>query len=280
MTLDSEDFAFMARLLHRRSGLMLSPDKAVLLDRRLKPVIRRFGLSDLPSLVRQLRLGQEALASEVTEAMTVNETSFFRDASQFDVLREQVLPRLLAARGADRRLRIWSAAAAAGQEAYSIAMLLDEMGLADQSWSVDLVATDISGEAVSRAQKGEYSPFEIQRGLSPERLSRYFSHGPDGVFTIAETLRRAVTFRRFNLLDSFGWLDDLDMVLCRNVLIYFDSATRASILDRMADSLNEGGVLLQGETETPISAAPAFVPWPGASGFYGKAKAPRLSIAV
>jgi chemotaxis protein methyltransferase CheR len=280
MTLAGDDFAFMARLLRRRGGLVLGPDKAILLDLRLKPVIRRFGLSDLPSLVRQLRLGQEALAAAVTEAMTVNETSFFRDSGQFDILRDQVLPRLLAARGADKRLRIWSAAAAAGQEAYSIDMLLDEMEIAGQGWTIDLVATDISGETLSRAQKGEYSAFEIQRGLSPERLTRHFSKTPEGAFTIAETLRRTVTFRRFNLLDSFGWLDDLDIVLCRNVLIYFDGPTRASILERMADSLNEGGVLLLGETETSISATPAFAPWPGAGGFHAKAKAPRLSVAV
>ncbi len=153
-----DDFAFLSRLLRRRSGLVLTSEKTGLFERRLRPVVRRFGLKDLPGLIHQLRLGQDALAAAVTEAMTVNDTSFFRDAAAFARLKDVVLPGLVAARGQDRRLRIWSAAAATGQEAYSIAMLLDEMDLAARGWSIELIATDISGEAVARAGSASIAP--------------------------------------------------------------------------------------------------------------------------
>ena len=278
--LAGDDFAFLARLLRRRSGLVLTQDKTALFHRRLGPVLRRFGFKDLPALIRQLRLGQEALAAAVTEAMTVNETSFFRDDAAFAQLRELVLPKLLAARGGDKRLRIWSAAAAAGQEIYSIAMLLDEMGLAAQGWTIDLIATDISRDAVDRAQMGHYSSFEVQRGLTLERLSRYFTNEPDGGFTIAERLRRQVTFRQFNLLDSFGWLDDLDLVLCRNVLLYFDHATKHSVLERMADSMRDGALLLLGKTEVPQTLTGAFLEYPQSEGLYIKTKITPAHLRV
>ena len=281
-TLGGDDFAFLARLLRRRSGLVLTPDKAGLFERRLGPVMARFGFKTLTALVRQLRLGQEALAAAVTEAMTVNETFFFRDPEQFAGLRDVVLPRLLAARAGSKHLRIWSAASAAGQEIYSLAMLLDEMELAAKGWNIELIATDISGEAVARAERGHYSVFEVQRGLSLERLSRYFGSEAYGGFIIAERLRRMVTFRRFNLLDSFGWLDGLDIVLCRNVLIYFDHATRQSVLERCADSMSEDAVLLLGATESPQAVTPVFVDMPEAPGFHVRAKpAPsRLGLAI
>jgi hypothetical protein len=146
-----DEFAFLARLLRRRCGLSLTPDKKALTTRRLAPVMRRFDFKNMASLIGELRLGREALADAVTEAMTVNESSFFRDAAMFRNLRETVLPRLAAARSGDKRLRIWSAACAAGQEAYSIAILLSEMGLAREGWNIDLIATDLSGEAIARA---------------------------------------------------------------------------------------------------------------------------------
>jgi chemotaxis protein methyltransferase CheR len=242
----SENFNFLARLLHRRSGLLLTAEKAGLIDRRLTPVMRRFGLKDFAALTDALRHGHDALADAVVEAMTVNETFFFRDPAQFDALRA-LLPPLLAAREEARRLRIWSAACAAGQEAWSIAMLLEEMNLS--GWTVDLIATDLSGAMLERAMRGHYSPFEVQRGLSLDLLSRHFIADSDGGFTVSDRLKRMVSFRRFNLLDSFGWLDEIDIVFCRNVLIYFDRATKLSIMDRMAAALAEDGLLLLGDAE-------------------------------
>ena len=202
----------------------------------------------MASLIGELRLGREALADAVTEAMTVNESSFFRDPAQFRDLREIVLPRLLTARGNEKRLRIWSAATAAGQEAYSIAIILSELGLARQGWNIDLIATDLSGEAIERAQAGLYGACEIERGLDSHAM-RYFRR-EGAQWRADDGLRRMVTFRRFNLMDSFGWLDDLDIIFCRNVLMYFDSATRLDVLARMDDTLAADGVLLLGDSET------------------------------
>ena len=244
-----EDFQFLARLLRRRSGLLLTLDKRALLARRLEPVMRRFDFKDMSSLIVELRAGREALAEAVTEAMTVNESSFFRDPALFAALCDTVLPRLIAARAASKRLRIWSAAAACGQEAYSIAILLTEMGLAREGWSIELIATDLSSEAVLRAEAGCYSAYEIERGLDAHAM-RYFRRDRDE-WLVDASLRRMITFRRFNLLDSFGWLDDLDMVFCRNVLMYFDRATRLNVLTRIAETMAPDGLLVLGENEVP-----------------------------
>ena len=272
-----DDFNFLARLLHRRSGLVLTQEKTGLFDRRIKPVLYRFGLKDIHQLVRELRLGNEAVAAALAEAITINDTSFFRDPVQFEALRE-LLPQLLARHAATRRLRVWSAASSTGQEAYSIAMLLDELDLAAQGWTIDLIATDISADAIARAQRGHFSAFEVQRGLAKDRLARHFV-GDKAGYTVCEKLRRMVTFRRFNLLDSYGWLDDLDLVLCRNVLIYFDCATKRDVLERMADSMGENGILMLGDAEGPQAFTPAFQSLPGHNSIYAKARA-ALRAAV
>jgi chemotaxis protein methyltransferase CheR len=263
-----DDFAFLARLLRRRSGLSLTFDKKALLENRLETVMRRFDFRDMAALIRELRLGAESLAESVTEAMTVNETSFFRDASLFQRLRDRVMPHLLQARAQAKRLRIWSAATASGQEAYSIAILLSELGLAREGWTVDLIGTDLSAQAIARAEQGRYAACEVERGLDESLLARHFrKDGKDWV--VGDSLRRLVTFRRFNLLDSFGWLDDL--VFCRNVLMYFNAATRSDVLDRIADSMAADGVLLLGENEAPDIAA--FKACPNDHSFYVKSRA-------
>ena len=267
-----DDFQFLARLLHRRSGLSLTLDKRAMIARRLAPVMRRFDFKNAAALICELRLGREALAEAVTEAMTVNESSFFRDPALFANFAARVLPRLLAARMHDKRLRIWSAACAAGQEAYSIAILLSEMGLTRQGWNIDLIATDLSGEAIQRAVAGRYAACEMERGLDAHAM-RYFRR--DGAeWLVDAALRRMVSFRRFNLLDSFGWLDDLDLVFCRNVLMYFDSATRLDVLGGIADCLAPDGALLLGENETPERAG--FQPSPDGPGIYVKSRAALL----
>ena len=243
-----DDFHFLARLLRRRSGLSLSLDRMALTERRLAPVMRRFDFKDMADLMGELRLGREALAEAVTEAMTVNESSFFRDPALFETLRQSVLPRLLASRAQGKRLRIWSAACAAGHEAYSIAILLSELGLTREGWNIDLVATDLSSEAIQRAEAGRYTSYEIERGLDAHAM-RYFRRDRSE-WLVDAALRRMVSFRRFNLLDSFGWLDEIDLVFCRNVLMYFDPATRGDVLERIADSMAPDGVLLLGENET------------------------------
>jgi chemotaxis protein methyltransferase CheR len=275
--LSADDFNFLARLLRRRSGLVLTQSKTGLFDRRIKPVLYRFGFKDMHQLVRELRLGNDAVAAALAEAITINDTSFFRDPAQFEALQER-LPQLLERCASTKRLRVWSAASSTGQEAYSIAMLLDEMELAAQGWTIDLVATDISADAITRAARGHYSAFEVQRGLSKERLARHFVSDGNG-FTACEKLRRMVIFRRFNLLDSYGWLDDLDLVFCRNVLIYFDRATKLDVMERIADCMGENAILMLGGAEAPEAFRPLFETLPGHNSFYVKARA-ALRAAV
>jgi chemotaxis protein methyltransferase CheR len=263
------DFAFLARLLGRRSGLHLTPDKLPLVQRRLVPVMQRFDFKDMDALLAELRLGREALAQAVTEAMCVNDTGFFRDADVFGRLQARVLPRLASARAGEKRLRLWSAATATGQEAYSLAVLLAEMGLSGQGWNIEIIATDLSAQALERAERGRYAGYEIERGLDP-RMVRWFRR--DGrEWVVDDALRRMISFHRFNLLDSFGWLDDLDLILCRNVLMYFDSATCVSVLERLADTLSHDGALVLGDTEMPHTEA--FVASGDGAGIYMKSHA-------
>ena len=272
------DFAFLARLVHRRSGIVLTESRRALIERRLAPAMHRFGFKDLSQVMHALRLGSEPLAAAVTEAMTVGETSFFRDSDFFRRLGDEVIPALMEARKTEKRLRIWSAACATGQEAYSLAMILDSIGLAAEGWTIDLLATDLSGEAIRRAERGHYNFHETQRGLSEAHLTVWFKADDSG-HGVADHIRRTITFRRFNLLDSYGWLDDIDLVRCRNVLIYFDGATQTSILERIADVLAPEGVLCLGDAE----AAPKtlFQSLTG-NGIYSRRKTtqPRLSAAV
>ncbi len=276
--LGQADFAFLARLLRRRSGLSLSPAKLELVGRRLAPVMRRFGFRDATALVRELRLGQESLARAVTEAVTVHDTSFFRDAAVFARFQNEIMPALLARRARQKRLRIWSAACATGQEAWSIAMVLDGMGLIAAGWTIDLVATDLSAEAIARAEQGRYDAVEIRRGLAEDQRASWFR--PSGEhWCIADHLRRMVDFRVFNLLDSYGWLDDLDLIFCRNVLMYFDRAAKAAVLERMADTLAPDGLLLLGDTETTDPLLNMFVE-AGGDGIYAKSGARVEKLAT
>jgi chemotaxis protein methyltransferase CheR len=275
-----DDVAYLVQMLRRRSGLVLTHPRAETMENRLAPVARRFGFRDTDSLVRELRHGRDTLARAVTEAMTTNESSFFRDRAVFEQFEHKILPALLAQRAESRRLRIWSAACAAGQEPYSIAMLLDDRKLASQGWTIDLIATDLNSEVIARAEQGLYSPFEVQRGLAVQRLVGHFT-AEGRNWRVSETLRRMVTFRTFNLLDSFGWLDDVDLVFCRNVLMYFDHKSKVGVLDKIAEILVPDGHLFLGPLETTHGLSNDFAPAGGATGIYARARTslPRAAIA-
>jgi chemotaxis protein methyltransferase CheR len=276
--MQQDDVAFLVHMLRRRSGLMLNQPKPQAIENRLAPVMRRFGFKDLHSLVAELRHGRDALARAVTEAMTTNETSFFRDRATFEQFRDVVLPALKVRRAGSRKLRIWCAACAAGQEAYSIAMLLDDLKLRGEGWTIDIIATDISAEMIERGEHGLYSHFEVQRGLPIRRLVENFSQEGSN-WRISEPLRRMVSFRAFNLLDSFGWLDDIDIVFCRNVLMYFDNKTKAGVLDKIAEILAPDGYLLLGPVETVQGLSSEFEAVDGTPGIYSKARR-SLSFAA
>ena len=272
------DFDYLRRLLKERSGLMVAAEKDYLLESRLTPVARRHGLAGLSDLVAQLRQPTSAaLAIAVVEAMTTNETFFFRDRIPFDHLRDTILPALILARAKEKRIRIWCAAAAAGQEPYSIAMLLRTMAPQLAGFRIDIVATDISSEVIERAKAGVYSQFEVQRGLPIQLLVKHFSKNGE-TWEIARDLRAMVQFRTLNLLNDFSPLGQFDVVFCRNVLIYFDQPTKSAVLNRVARQMPDDAYLILGAAETVVGLTDALKPMPDRRGLYAPNVAARHGI--
>jgi len=277
-----EDFERLANLLKRRSGLVITPDKGYLVESRLAPVAQKYGLKDLAGLLSALAHGDENLAKAVTEAMTTNETSWFRDNTPFDIFRKVLLPEMLERRAATRNLRIWSAAASTGQEAYSLAMILKEEAAKLQGWKIEIVGTDISQEVLTRAKSGVYTQFEVQRGLPIQMLVKYFKQDGDK-WQIAPEIRNMVQYREFNLLEDPMTLGRFDVVFCRNVLIYFDQPTKSTILERISRLLASDGLLYLGGAETVLGVSERFEPLAGHRGIYAiaaVANAPKLAATA
>ena len=259
MSLGDAAFNRFAELLKRRAGIVLAREKAYLLESRLAPLARRAGFANIEALAAALGPGDDGLAVEVVEAMLNNETFFFRDGVPFELLRTAVLPALRQARAATRRIRIWCAAASTGQEPYSIAMLLAADQAAWAGWSVEIVATDLSQRALARAEAGLYTQFEVQRGLPIQALIKHFDK-EDDQWRISRELRRSVRFRPANLCESFAHLGSFDVVLCRNVLMYLDPASKSDILTRMRRQMPDDGYLLLGAAETVLGLSVDFRP--------------------
>jgi len=264
-----EDFDMFATLLKQRSGLVLTPDKAYLLESRLMPVARKWNLKGLVELATAVRgKREEPLLRDITEAMTTNESSFFRDQKPFDLFKGTVLPKLLETRAGKRQIRIWSAACSSGQEAYSLAMLLKEEQLRiGGGWTIEIVGTDISAEMVQRARAGIYTQFEVQRGLPIQLLVKYFTQMGDK-WQLKDEVRRMATFREFNLLQDVSSLGQFDVVFCRNVLIYFDQATKAKVLSGIARVMPADGFLYLGGAETVLGITEQFKPLESQRGLY------------
>lgn len=260
-------FAWLADFLKAKSGLVLGPDKQYLLDSRLLPIARLENCPGLEALVAKLRaapLGK--LASDVIEAMTTNESFFFRDGRPFDHFKS-ALPRLLASKPAGQTLRIWSAACSTGQEPYSLAMLLTEAKAQLGGRAVEIVGTDLSAEVLARAKDGLYTQFEVQRGLPVTHLVKYFTK--DGAnWKLKDTIRNMVTWRIWNLLDDCAGLGRFDVVYCRNVLIYFDQPTKGRVLDSIARTMPPDGLLYLGGAETVLGITQKFEPLSGERGVY------------
>ena len=262
------DYDYLRRLLKERSGLVLSADKQYLVESRLLPLVRRAGVGNLGELVVKLqRSGADLLIADVVEAMTTNETSFFRDRIPFEHFRATMLPALMSDRGPHREIRIWCAACSTGQEPYSLAMSLKEMGAALAGWRFDIVATDIAGAVIERANTGVYSQFEVQRGLPITLLLKYFQQIGDKWQVVPE-VRAMVKYRQLNLLRDFSALGTFDIVFCRNVLIYFDHDTKVEVLHRIARSMRPGGFLVLGAAETVVGLSDRFRPHPERRGLY------------
>lgn len=270
----SQAFDALCEFLRRQSGLVMEPSKKYLVESRVMPIVRREKLSSLDELVLILQRGQSPkIAKDVVEAMTINETYFFRDKSPFDQFRSVMLPAMIAARQSERRLRIWSAAASTGQEAYSLAMILEEHAARMPGWKIDIVGTDLSDQVVEKAKKGIYSQFEVQRGLPTPMLLRHFNQIGDS-WQISETMRSKVQFRQMNLLSDYTALGRFDIIFCRNVLIYFDAARKMDILGRMTRVLAPDGFLTLGASESLIGLKTDLVAHPEHRGIFMRNTAP------
>jgi chemotaxis protein methyltransferase CheR len=279
--LSAASFATLAGLLKTRSGLVIGLDKVYLLETRLVVMMRRESLADLNALAERLgRPGAEPIAREVVEAMTTNESFFFRDDKPFQHFRTQALPRLIAARPPGAALRIWSAASSTGQEAYSLAMILAESKAVVGPRQIEIIGTDIAREPLNRAKEGQYTQFEVQRGLPVQYLMKYFKK-EEQYWRIAPEIRKMAQFREFNLLGDLRSLGRFDIVFCRNVLIYFDQPTKTRVLEGIAALMPPDGILYLGGAETVLGITSRLAPLPGERGVYGVAgAAPEQRTAV
>lgn len=262
MNVSADEFAALSRLVNDTSGIVLDESKSYLIKDRLGPVAEEAGCATFCELYHRARFDDAALLQKVIDAITTNETLFFRDTTPFEALKYKAGPELIDAiskRPNPRRIRIWSAAASTGQEAYSIAMTFREMIPDVDDWDVQIIGTDISDTAIARASRGDYNRFEIDRGMNDALLSRYFEARGD-TWRVKDELRSMVSFRRLNLLEPFEHLGMFDIVFCRNVAIYFEPEVQESLYNRVSDRLCPEGILFVGAAESLFRLGPRFVP--------------------
>jgi chemotaxis protein methyltransferase CheR len=261
------DYEYLRNVLRDRSGLDLSADKQYLIESRLLPLSRKAGLLGISELVQRMKGGSTSIIAQVVEAMTTNETFFFRDKVPFDHFRDSIVPEILQARANRKSIRIWCAAGSTGQEPYSLAMCLKEMGAALAGWRVEILATDLSQDVLEKSKAGIYSQFEVQRGLPIQMLVKYFKQTGE-LWQINSDVRAMVQHRQLNLLHDFSQLGVFDVIFCRNVLIYFDQETKIDIFNRLAKATEPDGVLVLGAAETVVGLTDAFRPFPERRGLY------------
>lgn len=255
--IDTRDYADFARFLSECCGLVLGENRQYLVSSRLSRLLDEFGFAKVEDLLRALRQSSNpTLKSRVIDAMTTNETSWFRDTYPFEILRQVLLPELAAKH---RPVKIWSAACSSGQEPYSIAMVVAEWegAFPGKTMPVDIIATDLSETMISEARAGLYDGLSIARGLSPERRQKFFNSVSNG-HQIKPDIQRRVRFQKLNLLDSYALLGKFDIVFCRNVLIYFSAETKRRIFDGIARQMDPGGYLIVGASEAVSSYTSAF----------------------
>lgn len=274
-----QDYDFLRRFLKERSGLDLAADKQYLVESRLAPLARRAGLAGIGALVERVRTHADSLATDLVEAMTINETFFFRDNVPFDGLPDVITPMLTGPHAQRKTLRIWCAAGSTGQEPYSIAMRLKEMAAQLAGWRTEILATDLSQGVLEKAKAGIYTQFEVQRGLPIQMLMKYFRQVGE-LWEISPEIRAMVQHRQLNLLHDFRHLGTFDIIFCRNVLIYFDQPTKSRLFAGLAKAIEPDGVLVLGAAETVIGLSNAFRPWPECRGFYRPVPAAPQSIAA
>ncbi len=274
MALNPADFAYLANYVKSSTAIILTPDKDYLVESRLAPVARRVGVNGIAELVGALRKNSSPhseIGQLISEAMTTNETYFFRDVKPFDVLKTTLLPEAIERRSQDRTLNIWSAACSSGQESYSIAMTIKEHFPQLSNWRVRLFATDISKSMVERTREGIFSQIEINRGLPATMLVKYFTKS-GSEWRVKPDLTKMVEASTMNLAGQWPLLPRMDIVFLRNVLIYFDLDTKRAIMKKVVTSLSKGGTLLLGGSETTMNVSSDFDRLPSGDSFYYKLK--------
>lgn len=263
------DFKFLCDFLVGHSGLYLTKDKNYLAQTRLPAVCKTHGFPSITQLITSLKTSNNPILKvDVAEAMATPETFFFRDTKPFDQFKNIVLPPLLENLKTQKKLRIWSCACSSGQEPYSIAMILTEMGLYAQGWNIEIMATDFSSSILNKARQGDYTQFEVQRGLPIQYLIKYFEKNGT-TYTIKKDLKARIHFKPFNLLSPFTGIGKFDVIFCRNVLFYFDVVAKRKILDHgLATAMNPEGSLFLGSAETVMGVSDKLVPMEGERGIY------------
>lgn len=259
MSTSAESFQYVSELVRRRAAIVVEAGKEYLVDSRLAPIAKREGVAGIDELVKKLRADEHGpLVGQVIEAMTTNETTFFRDVHPFESLRTKILPDMIRARAATRTLRIWCAAASTGQEPYSIAMTIRAHFPELATWNVQITATDLNAAVLERARAGLYRQLEVNRGLPAAMLVKYFTR-VGAEWQINDELRKMVAFQELNLIDRWPLLSAPDVVFMRNILIYFDIETKRAILKRVRTTMRADGFLVLGGAETTINLDDQFV---------------------
>jgi chemotaxis protein methyltransferase CheR len=259
MAISKTDFDYVSRLAHSEAAIVLEPGKEYLVETRLGPLAQQEGFASLAALIQQMRteIKVNGLHHKAIDALTTNETLFFRDYHPFEALRRFILPEVLEQRSSARRLALWSAACSTGQEPYSLAMLLLEHFPQLADWSVSILATDLSPTVLKAAQQGKYSQFEVNRGLPASYLVKYFTK-QDEAWCVKDAVKRMIEFRPMNLIQSWPVMPPLDLVFIRNVMIYFDVETKKTILKKTRACLLPHGYLFLGAAETTANLDPQF----------------------
>ncbi len=268
--MQAEAFQILSEVIYKRSGIVLTPEKEYLLESRLQPFLKQWECADFMVLASKVKgFGSPALLKEMTEALTTNETSFFRDNKPFQYFADKLLPLLKEKQSLTKQLRFWSAACSYGQEAYSLVMQMNEKRLDAEGYNYQFLATDLAEKVLEKARDGLFSQFEVQRGMPIQLLLKYFTQTPDQNWQLKPEFRQRVNFKAFNLMDDPAAFGKFDVIFCRNVLIYFDNPTKTAVINRLIKQLQPHGYLVVGSTETVDALCPQLVPLPdNERGFY------------
>ncbi len=278
MSIDDKAFDSLTAKLKQVSGIVITRDKSYLLESRLLPVTRKHGITDLNQLAEKFAsTPSDELVTDVVDAMTTNETLFFRDLKPFETFRNHILPYLQKTRENAKKFRIWCAACSTGQEPYSLSMIIRDESAKFTGWTTDIIATDLSTDALAKAQEAVYSQFEVQRGMPVQLLMKYFTQEGER-WHLKDEVKNMPKFSEFNLLQDPSHFGKFDIVFLRNVLIYFDNETKKQILERIASLLPDDGMLFLGGAETVLGITDQLEAYTDYRGLYRKTGPNKLDF--